>query len=316
MTSNVSFPDPCWLLRDPDDKQTAFVFVLVSTRPDEGLSVLMQQFFEEHQVTVDAINELPNGKGIEFFISTTTQIAWQLFQKLLQRVSDKACDVFVLPVADRKKKLLICDMDSTIVKTETLDDIAVCVGLGEEVSAITTRAMEGDLDFREALDERVKLLTGISASLFDEIADNVQLNDGAESLIQAANTHDVRTVLVSGGFEPIVKRVAEKLGFDHYVCNKLEVVDGKLTGNVIEPIVDADIKLKLLEEESTQLSLTTDQACAVGDGANDLPMLQAAGLGIGFQGKPLVRAGTPYQINTTTLESALMVMGVANIARN
>ena len=310
MNEVKSFPNPYWLLNKVEDKQTAFVVVLVSMSIDEAVVKLVQQLLDENNIDIDSINMLADKQAAEIFISATTQAAWEIFQKLLDLVSDVDADVFVLPVAGRKKSLLICDMDSTIVQTETLDDIAASIGIGEQVCEITTRAMRGELDFCKALDERVRLLKGVSEKRFDEIAQEVQLNLGAEVLINLAQKHGLRTVLVSGGFEPIVKVVAVNLGFDRYVCNKAEITDGKLTGKVLEPIVDADTKLNVLTEEAKKLKITLEQACTVGDGANDLPMLQAAGIGVGYKGKPLVRTGTPYQINTSSLASILLMMGI------
>ena len=130
-----------------------------------------------------------------------------------------------------------------------------------------------------------------------------------KKLIKLAQLQGIRTVLVSGGFRQIVKSVAEKLGFDRYVCNEVEVVNERLTGEVVEPVVDSQTKLDVLLEECRDLQIDPDQVCSIGDGANDIPMLQAAGLGIGFQGKPLVRAATPYQINTGNLEFVASIMG-------
>ncbi len=310
MNETMSFPKPYWVLSEAEDTQTAFVVILVSMSANDVVVKSAQQLFDENNIDIDLINTLSDKQAIEFFISTTTQGAWQIFQKLLLLVSNADADVFVLPMAGRKKRLLICDMDSTIVQTETLDDIAASIGIGEQVSEITARAMRGELDFRKALDERVSLLKGVSETLFDEIAQEVQINFGANELINLAQKHGLRTVLVSGGFEPIVKVVAANLGFDHYVCNKAEIANGKLTGKVLEPIVGAESKLNVLKEEAKQSMFTLEQACTVGDGANDLPMLQAAGIGFAYKGKPLVRAGTPYQINSSNLTSILLVMGI------
>lgn len=304
------FPNPYWLLNKVEDTQIAFVVVLVSMSINDAVVNLTQQLLDENNIDIDSINTLPDKQATELFISATTQGAWEIFQKLLVLASNVDADVFVLPIAGRKKRLLICDMDSTIVQTETLDDIAASIGIGEQVREITARAMRGELDFRKALDERVTLLKGVSEKLFDEIAQEVQINLGASELINLAQKHGLRTVLVSGGFEPIVKVVAANLGFDHYVCNKAEIANGKLTGKVLEPIVDADTKLNVLKEEAKQLTITLEQACTIGDGANDLPMLQAAGIGVAYKGKPLVRAGAPYQINTSSLASILLMMGI------
>lgn len=304
------FPDPYWLLNRAEDTQSAFVVVLVSMSINDAVVKLTQQFLYQNNIDIDSTNMLSDKQATEFYIAATTQVAWEIFQKLLVLVSDVDADVFVLPVAGRKKRLLICDMDSTIVQTETLDDIAASTGIGEQVREITVRAMRGELDFRKALDERVSLLEGVSEKIFEEIAQEVQTNLGAEELINLAQKHGLRTVLVSGGFEPIVKVVAVKLGFDRYVCNKAEITNGRLTGKVVKPIVDANTKLNVLKQEAKQLAITLEQTCTVGDGANDLPMLQAACIGVAYNGKPLVRAGTPYQINSSSLSSILLIMGI------
>lgn len=308
MNQQVAFPNPYWVLNHSEDRQLEFVIVLVSV--NDTVVNLTQMHLAEEKIAIDAIRALGENKITEIIISSTTQLAWKVFKQLLFLLEQEGGDIFLLPVTSRKKQLLICDMDSTIVQTETLDDIAATIGLGDKVSEITAKAMRGELDFRKALDERVSLLSGLSEQLFAEIAEDVQFNHGAEVLLKTAKAHGIRSVLVSGGFEPIVKVVAVKLGFDRYVCNKTEISNGKLTGKVEAPIVDAETKLKVLNEECVQLDISPEQVCAMGDGANDLPMLQAAGLGIGFKGKPLVRAGIPYQINSSSLDSALYMMGI------
>jgi len=312
MNKRVQFPKPFWLLSETGDKQTDFAVVLTSTCLSEDNIELAGQLLHDNEIVVKSSVVFSNGKVAEFSITTSTHQAWDLFRKFLSVAAKTGIDVAVIPVSTRKKKLLVCDMDSTIVQTETLDDIAAKIGIGKQVSEITARAMRGDLDFRRALDERVSLLKDMSEEIFDEIADTVQFNSGAETLLHSAQEHGIHTVLVSGGFEPIVKVVAGKLGFDRYVCNKMEVSNGRLTGKVLEPIVDGETKLKALMEECKRLTINPEQACAIGDGANDIPMLQTAGLGIGFKGKPLVRTSIPYQINSTGLESVLSVMGIVS----
>tara|TARA_R110002072_G_scaffold6364_1_gene37503 strand:- start:8618 stop:9559 length:942 start_codon:yes stop_codon:yes gene_type:complete len=313
MTGQTSFSDPHWLLSEIEDTKTGFIVSLASNPVNDIATRLVQKYLAEQHIAINSTNTLPGNVGIVFRISITTQRAWELFQNLLLLLADVDTDVFVLPEVGLKKNLLICDMDSTIVQTETLDDIAESIGIGEQVSEITARAMQGKLDFRKALDERVSLLKGVPEEIFDEIAQEVKFNSGAELLIESAQKEGIRTVLVSGGFQPIVKVVAVKLGFDRYVCNKTEISGGRLTGKVLNPIVDAETKLNVLKEEAKQLTISLEQACTVGDGANDLPMLKAAGLGVGYKAKPLVRAGTPYQINFSNLTSVLLMMGITEL---
>lgn len=310
MKVESTFLDPHWLIDEAEDKQTEFVIVLVSKNLHGDDVSIIHQLLNENNIVIQSLNPVLSHKVNEIFITTTSRLAWKLFQKFLIRVESKEFDIAVLPVPSRKKKLLVCDMDSTIVQSETLDEIAENAGIGAQVKAITARAMLGEMDFRQALGERVRLLEGLAEDVFHEIANTVQFNSGAEKLVGLARQQGLRTVLVSGGFEPIVKVVANKLGFDRYVCNCLEISNGRLTGKIIDPIIDGDTKLDILQEECQQLLIHPSQVCAIGDGANDSQMLQAAGLGVSFQGKPLVRASTPYQINTTGLDTALVMMGI------
>jgi phosphoserine phosphatase len=311
MNEETKFSDPYWLLAKAEDQEIEFVIVLLETVLQKKITQRFEQLVSDNGVVINSILTLSNNKVTEFFIKVSTQQAWELFQKLLTMAADEDFDVVVMPVSSRKKKLLVCDMDSTIVTSETLDDVAGQAGIGEQVSEITDRAMRGEIDFRQALNERLALLNGLSEESFNDLAETLQYNLGAEALLEACKKNAIRTVLVSGGFEPIVKVVAEKLGFDRYVCNRLRISDGKLTGEIIEPIVDASTKLGVLMEECEQLDIKPAQACCIGDGANDLPMLLAVGLGIGFQGKPLLRQALPYQLNSTGLDSILTIMGIA-----
>ncbi|MCK5498916.1 MAG: phosphoserine phosphatase SerB, partial [Gammaproteobacteria bacterium] len=284
MKVESTFLDPHWLIDEAEDNQTEFVIVLVSKNLHDHDVTKIHQLLNENNVVIDSSNALSKDKATEIFITTSAGLAWELFQKFLIMEVSKEIDIAVLPVSSRNKKLLVCDMDSTIIQSETLDDIAVSVGIGEQIKKITARAMCGELDFRQALDERISLLAGTAEDVFDELANTVQFNSGAEKLVGLARQQGLRTVLVSGGFEPIVKVVANRLGFDRYVCNCLEISNGRLTSKLVDPVVDGDTKLNILQEECQQLSIHPSEACAIGDGANDIQMLQAAGLGVGFQG--------------------------------
>lgn len=307
MNSDTGLSQPYWLLEKKDEKKS---FVLVISGKDGASCYLdeIRTYLSQYGLLIDSDRTISSNVS-EFYFKSTAENVWRLFQTLLTNAGDKSFDIAVLPIESRQKKLLVCDMDSTIVTCETLDDVAAKIGIGEKVKKITDRAMRGELDFKQALDERVSLLAGLSETVFLDIANEVQFNSGAEQLIKRANQNNIKTVLVSGGFEPVVKAVAKKLGFDRYVCNKLEIVEEKITGRVIEPIVDASTKLNILKEESHRLSIELRDAVAVGDGANDLPMLQAAGLGIAYQGKPLLRQTVPYQINFSGLDFILKILG-------
>ena len=186
-------------------------------------------------------------------------------------------------------RLLVSDMDSTVAETETIVDMAEALGIADTIAAITERSMRGELDFRTALDERVMMLRGLELSRIEAIAREVRLSVGAEALLDACRAAGIRAVLVSGGFDLIADVVGAALGFDRVVANRLDFEDGRLTGRVLEPIVTAETKLAVLREECASLGIDAGQAVALGDGANDIEMIGAAGLGVAYQGKPVTR---------------------------
>ncbi len=239
-------------------------------------------------------------------LETQAAAAWSLLQGLERELDD--CDLCLLPADAPPSRLLICDMDMTIVAAETLDEVAARLGLGERIAAITDRAMRGEIDFDAALRERMAMLAGEPAAVFDAVAREVELNPGAPALVAGARAAGVYTVLVSGGFAPVAEAVGRRLGFDEVVCNPLDVAGGKLTGKVTDPIVNAARKAGLLRERAAVLGIDFAASCAIGDGANDLPMLEAAGLGIAYRGKPVLRAAADCRIDATDLSTALHFM--------
>ena len=218
-------------------------------------------------------------------------------------------DVIAQQSASRRKKLLLADMDSTIVTGETLDDLAAYAGLGDEIAAITARAMNGELDFKEALRERVGMLKGLAADTLESAYRQVELSPGAETLVRTMAAAGAHCVLVSGGFKYFTSRVAGRCGFHADLSNEFVIEDGKLTGDVIEPILDKDVKLKTLISRATEHGLSLAETLSVGDGANDLPMLKAAGLGVAYRGKPSVRADAPARLDHADLTGLLYAQG-------
>jgi phosphoserine phosphatase len=210
----------------------------------------------------------------------------------------------------RNRRLAVFDMDSTLIEAEVIDELAKAYGVGDRVSEITERAMRGELDFRASFKERMALLKGLDVSVLDEIGASLRLTEGAENLFAELKRLGYKTAILSGGFTYFAKQVQAKLGIDYVFANELEVVDGKCTGVAVEPIVDAQRKADLLRELAIKEGLSLEQTIAVGDGANDLPMLAIAGLGVAFRAKPLVKQSAKQAISTLGLDGVLYLLGV------
>jgi phosphoserine phosphatase len=221
-------------------------------------------------------------------------------------------DVCIQPRDGRKKRLLIADMDSTIIGCECLDELADFAGKKAEIAAITERAMRGELQFEGALRERVAMLAGLGVEALQACYDQrVRLNPGATTLVRTMRAGGARCVLVSGGFEFFTNRVAEAAGFDDNQANNLLVEGGRLTGKVREPILGREAKLEALEREVQAHGLTLPDALAVGDGANDLAMIGAAGLGVAYRAKPIVAAQADARVDHSDLTALLYFQGYA-----
>ena len=210
-------------------------------------------------------------------------------------------------VADTK--LAVFDMDSTLIQCEVIDELAKQAGVGDRVIEITERAMRGELDFNESFTERLALLRGLDARVAQDIAASLPLSDGAYELMLTLRARGVRTVILSGGFDVFAESVVSALNMDDYVANTLEIRDNKLTGRVVPPIVNADEKRARLIAIADSMSISLSQTMAVGDGANDLKMLETAGIGVAFRAKPVVREQARYQLSHVGLDGALYLMG-------
>jgi phosphoserine phosphatase len=218
-------------------------------------------------------------------------------------------DLLAQPAAGRRKRLLLADMDSTIVTTETLDELAAFAGLKDRIAAITARAMNGELDFREALRERVAMLAGLPAAALEETWRTTELMPGARELVATMRANGAHCALVSGGFDVFTGRLAELVGFHEHHSNRLEMRGDALAGTVAEPILDKHAKLATLKELAARHGLALAETSAVGDGANDLPMLRAAGLGVAFRAKPAVLAEARFSVRHGDLRALLFAQG-------
>ena len=209
----------------------------------------------------------------------------------------------------RNRRLAVFDMDSTLIEAEVIDELAKVAGVGDKVSEITERAMRGELDFRASFTERLALLKGLPEAKIAEVGESLRLTEGAEVLFAELKRLGYKTAILSGGFTYFAKQLQAKLGIDYVFANELEIADGVLTGRAIEPIVDAQRKADLLKELAAKEGLSLEQTIAVGDGANDLPMLALAGLGVAFRAKPLVKQSAKQAISTLGLDGILYLLG-------
>ncbi|GAB4256956.1 MAG: phosphoserine phosphatase SerB [Deferrisomatales bacterium] len=210
----------------------------------------------------------------------------------------------------RHRRLVVFDMDSTLIKQEVIDELAREAGVGDRVAAVTEAAMRGEMDFRESFRQRLGLLAGADASILERVAARLELTEGAERLFANLKALGLKTAILTGGFDHFARRLQECLEVDYVHANRLEVRDGRLTGRVVGEVIDGTRKAELLEEIAAREGIRLEQVIAVGDGANDLPMLQRAGLGIAFHAKPVVRESAGHSISTLGLDSILYLLGL------
>ena len=248
--------------------------------------------------------------AIEFEVSGAAQESLRV--ALAQVATNIGIDVAVqrAGLARRGAHLVVMDVDSTLIQDEVIELIAEHAGVSDQVSAITERAMRGELDFAQSLQSRVALLAGLDASVLDEVRASIRLTPGARTVCRTLTRLGYHLALVSGGFVEVVAPIAAELGIDHVVANHLEVIDGKLTGKVIPPIVDRPGKATALKRFAAEHNIPLSRTVAIGDGANDLDMLSVAGLGVAFNAKPVVRAQAHTALNVPYLDAVLYLLGI------
>jgi phosphoserine phosphatase len=213
----------------------------------------------------------------------------------------------------RRNRRLVCfDMDSTLIEAEVIDELAIEAGVGEQVAAITEQAMAGELDFNQSFEKRMALLEGLSETVLQSVAQRLKLTEGAERLFKLLKLLGYKTAILSGGFDYFARYLQQKLGVDYVYANQLDIVEGHLSGKVVGQIVNGDRKASLLRELAKKENINLQQVIAVGDGANDLPMLSIAGLGIAFRAKPLVKASAKQSISQLGLDAILYLMGLSD----
>ncbi len=251
---------------------------------------------------------LAPGEAAEFDLAQAPENLWQVWEDL----QALGIDLALQQTAGRKKKMLLADMDSTMIGQECIDELAEAAGVGAQVREITARAMNGELDFEGALRARVSLMAGLDARLIDEVLESrITLARGGAALVATMRANGAHTALVSGGFMAFAVPVAARLGFDEVQANDLLSEGGKLTGKVGEPILGRAAKVQALEDITARLGISPGEVMAVGDGANDLGMLKAAGAGVALHAKPVVAAECSLRINHGDLTALLYLQGYA-----
>ena len=278
-----------------------------------------------HALNIDAINRLsgriPLGElprmskaCVEFSVRGQLADLGQFRAELLELASEMDVDLAFQEdnMYRRNRRLVAFDMDSTLIEAEVIDELAKVAGVGEEVSAITGQAMRGEIDFSESLRRRVALLKGLDESVLEEIARELPLTEGAEHLVSTLRSLGYKTAILSGGFTYFGNRLQQRLGIDYAYANELEIRDGKVTGQLNGTIVDGERKAALLRDIAAREGIDLEQVISVGDGANDLPMLSIAGLGIAFRAKPLVVQSAEQAISTLGLDGILYLLGISD----
>ena len=254
----------------------------------------------------------PTMACVEFSVRGTSRDQTAMRGEFLALSHEMGVDIAfqVDDVYRRNRRLVVFDMDSTLVKAEAIDEMAQAAGVAEAVASITAATMAGDIDFEEGLAQRLAALRGLDESALAEIAQGIPLMDGAERLIDVLKHLGFKIAVISGGFTYFARHLQQRLGFDYVYANELEIIDGKLTGNIVGEVINARRKAEIVREIAQKEDIRLAQVVAVGDGANDLPMLAEAGLGIAFRAKPHVRETAGQALSTVGLDGILYLIGV------
>lgn len=300
-----------------------YIVTLLARKITARQIAAVSRIIAEHGLNIDHVNRLSGRISlledaddqkacVELSVRGAPRDIARMRAQFLSVAGELGVDIaFQADNAYRRNRRLVCfDMDSTLIEAEVIDELAKAAGVGEQVAEITELAMRGELDFTQSFKRRVSLLKGLDESVLQGIANTLPITEGAEKLIRALKALGYKTAILSGGFNYFGRFLQQKLGIDYVYANELPIVDGKVTGEVIDPVVDGKRKAQLLKELAEREGLNLQQVIAVGDGANDLPMLSLAGLGIAFRAKPLVKENAEHSISTLGLDGILYLLGV------
>ncbi len=310
-----------------ENDSNRFVITLMAPRITVDMFSSIIALLIEHNVLLCSISSLsddsivmehqdnkpgPQAYELEVLIGDVDQLDL-LNDQLAELASKKLIDVSIqVATIIREQKRLACfDMDSTLIQAEVIDELAKEAGVGEQVAKITEAAMRGELDFNQSFIKRMSLLEGLDESVLEKVAERLVLSDGVEVLFAALNRLGYKTAILSGGFDYFGRFLQKKLGVDYVYANELNIIDGKVTGKVVGDIVNGDKKAYFLQMIAAKENINLEQVIAVGDGANDLPMLALAGLGVAYKAKPLVKAAASYSIDYVGLDGLLYMLGLS-----
>ena len=314
------------------------ILTLLARKITAGHVHKVTRLIAEHQLNIDKITRLSGraalsdtdlitaknknkNKNENACVEFSLRGAWPDEQRMrtefLELANDMDIDIAVQQddMFRRNRRLVAFDMDSTLIEAEVIDELAKLAGVGEQVATITEAAMRGEIDFKESFTRRVALLKGLHESALEQVAGELKLVEGAETLIKTLKSLGYKTAILSGGFTFFANRLRDQLGFDYVYANELDILDGVVTGKVIGDVVDGMRKAHLLQNIASKENIALEQVIAIGDGANDLPMLSLSGLGVAFRAKPLVKQSARQSISTLGLDSVLYLLGISDRER-
>jgi phosphoserine phosphatase len=309
--------------------QARYIITLLARKIIADQLARVTKVVSRHGLNIDGINRLsgriPQGElpalskaCVEFSVRGPLQDSAAFRQDLLEVAGALEVDLAFQQdnMYRRNRRLVAFDMDSTLIEAEVIDELATLAGVGEQVSAITERAMRGEIDFNESFRARVALLQGLDEGALQRVASELKISEGAEHLISTLKTLGYKTAILSGGFTYFARYLQARLGMDYVYANELDIVNGVVTGDIKGTIVDGARKAELLRQLAQDEGIDLQQVIAVGDGANDLPMLSIAGLGIAFRAKPLVKKSAEQSISTLGLVAILYLLGFSDKDQN